>query len=221
MKKWIFSLALTFCVSLPNADLQMMKDHDHDVISQKFLSNENDYVAPYTVQADHLSVKAMKIEGFDGEGLAKLKLAFKVLEQVVNTEEFKDRIINFKNSKGLREFASNNELSNEQIYAIFMDGRETLQQNTPSEMNFYLKLYNRPWSKVIGYTSGDTNQINLNWKYFKNFTPSQVASNLAHEWTHKIGFDHKSAKEHDSAPYAIGRIVGEMSTKILNSKQLH
>lgn len=221
MKKWIFSLALTLSVSLPNASIQKMTAHDHDIIPQKFLAHEDAYIAPYAVNAEHLAVKGMKIEGFEGKSLEKLKLAFKVLEEVVNTEEFKDRVINFKNSKGEREFASNKGLSNEQIYANFMEGRETLQQNTPGEMNFYLKLYNKSWSRVIGYTSGNTNVININWKYFKNFAPAQVASNLAHEWTHKIGFDHKSAKEHDSAPYAIGYIVEDMAARVLKTNMLH
>jgi hypothetical protein len=80
-------------------------------------------------------------------------------------------------------------------------------------MNFFLNLYNKPWSKVIGYTNGTINVININWKFFKGNTVADVAANLAHEWTHKIGFDHKSAKEHDSAPYAIGYIVGDLIRK--------
>jgi glycosyltransferase involved in cell wall biosynthesis len=221
MKKWIFSLALTLFVSLQNAPVQEMMSHDHDIIPQKFLPHENSYLTPNAVNADHLAVKGMKIEGFDTESLAKLNLAFKILEEVVNTEEFKDRVINFKNTKGEREFASNKGLTNEQIYAAFMEGRETLQQNTPGEMNFYLKLYNKSWSRVIGYTSANTNVIKINWKYFKNYAPAQVASNLAHEWTHKLGFDHRSAKEHDSAPYAIGYIIEDMASKVLKSNMLH
>ena len=149
----------------------------------------------------------MQIDGFDADSQAKMDKAFEVLEEVVNSEEFKSRVLNFKNVQGLREFASNKGLTNEQIYAIFMEGRETLQPNTPNEMNFYLSLYYKSWSKVIGYTSPDINTININWKFFRNYLPNEVAGNLAHEWTHKIGFDHKSAAEHDSAPYAIGYIV--------------
>jgi len=48
-----------------------------------------------------------------------------------------------------------------------------------------------------------------------------VAGNLAHEWTHKIGFDHKSAAEHDSAPYAIGYIVDELAAKVLKGSKLY
>lgn len=223
MKKWIFSLAMILTVSLNTTHSQeMIIDHDHlhDHAPESYIPGDAEYVDPLSVATGYLAVKPMQVENYDANSLAKLNKAMAVLEKVVNTVEFKERVINFRNSKGERAFASNNGLSNEQIYEIFMDGRETLQQNTPGEMNFFLKMYNRPWSKVIGYTSGDTNVINTNWKYFKTFTPDNVASNLAHEWTHKIGFDHKSAAEHDSAPYAIGYIVGQMAKQILK-EELH
>ncbi len=221
MKKWIFSLALVFSLSITDTSYQNMISHAHDVAPGMVSSEDSTYVPPSFVQAAHLSVKGMQIVGFDSNSREKLYRSFEVLEEVVNSEEFKDRVINFKNSKGERSFASNKGLSNEEIYQIFMEGRETLQQNTPGEMNFYLKLYNKSWSRVIGYTSGDTNVIHMNWKFFKNFAPHQVASNLAHEWTHKIGFDHRSAKEHDSAPYAIGYIIGEMAERIEKVRKLH
>jgi hypothetical protein len=221
MKKWIFSISFFLTTSLAQSQMQMMIEHDHDHAPQSFKSHESRYIAPYTVSAGYLSVKGEKIEGFDNLSIAKLEKSFEVLEQVVNSEEFKSRIINFKNSKGERAFASNKNLSNEEIYAFFMEGRETLQQNTPGEMNFYLKLYHKQYSKVIGWTNGNINTININWKFFKNFKPNEVAGNLAHEWTHKLGFDHQSAAEHDSAPYAIGYIVREMGERYLKGEELH
>jgi hypothetical protein len=216
MKKWIFSLALIFTFSSYAYEI-----HDLNAPTRKLGCTPQDSIDPHTVTTGHLSVKGMQITGFSGEGLTKIQTAFQVLELVVNSEEFKDRVINFKNDKCERQFASNKGLTNEQVYQIFMEGKETLQQNTPGEMNFYLKLYNAWWSKVIGYTSGDTNLININYKFFKKFQPSDVAGNLAHEWTHKIGFDHKSAAEHDSAPYAIGYIVDELAAKVLKGSKLY
>jgi hypothetical protein len=221
MKKWIFSFALLITTSLAQTDMQMMIAHDHDHAPETFKESDKQYVAPYTVNAAYLSVKGEKIEGFDAASMAKLEKAFDLLEKVVNTEEFKNRILNFKNSKGERAFASNKGLSNEEIFAFFMDGRETLQQNTPGEMNFFLKLYHKRFSKVIGWTNGNINTININWKFFKNFGPHEVAGNLAHEWTHKLGFDHRSAAEHDSAPYAIGYIVRDMGERYLKGEELH
>jgi hypothetical protein len=221
MKKWIFSLALVFSATLPNTAIQKMVDHDHDIAPQKLTAHDEGHVSPDEVETGHLIVKPMQITGFSGVSLVKLKLAFSALETVVNSEEFKDRVINFKNTKGERQFASNKGQSNEQVYQIFMEGRETLQMNTPGEMNFFLSLYNKPYSRVIGYTSGEINTININWKFFKNYAPSDVAANLAHEWTHKIGFDHTSAAEHDSAPYAIGYIVGDMASRLLKNHGPH
>lgn len=164
-----------------------------------------------------LIVRPMQVEGFEGASAEKLEISFELLEKVVNSEDFKNRVINFKNTKGERKFASNLGLSNEQIYARFMEGRETLQPQTAGEMNFFLKLYHRPWSKVIGWTNGDINTIHINWRFFKNFNSWDVAGNLAHEWTHKLGFGHTSAKEHDSAPYAIGYIVRDLGEKFQKS----
>jgi hypothetical protein len=187
MKKWIFSFIVLFS-------------------STQTFAQE---------QTPPLKVKSMEIVGFDAESLQKMKSAMILLEKVVNSQEFKNRVINFTNRQGHRSFASNEGYSNEQIFDIFMDARETLQPNTPGEMNFFLKLYHKQFSKVIGWTNGDINRININWKFFKNFGLHQVAANLAHEWTHKLGFGHSSAKEHDSAPYAIGYIVRELAEKEL------
>lgn len=184
---------------------------------ESFNMMEQDYLNPEMVQTGHLSVVPMKITGFDHASRTKLDLAFKALENVVNSEEFKNRVINFKNTKGQRSFASNNGQTNEEIYAAFMEGNETLQPNTPNEMNFFLSLYFKRFSRVIGYTTPYTNQININWKFFRNYAPADVAGNLAHEWIHKIGYDHTSAAEHDSVPYAIGYIVEEMAGRYLTS----
>lgn len=217
MKKIFFSLALVFSANVMSADFHAMIETNYQLPTKKSLDLNLPYPSLTSSSEQYLRVEGMQITGFSEEGRKKMDDAFRLLEEVVNSEEFKQRILNFKNNKGERKFNSNNNLSNEEIYKTFMEGRETLQPNTPGEMNFYLKLYNKSWSKVIGYTSANTNVININWKYFKNFKPSQVASNLAHEWTHKLGFGHRSASENDSAPYAIGNIVEELAQMRPNS----
>ncbi len=210
MKKWIFSLALLISFSTHSAS-----------IPQVFTPDEAGYLNPDLVETQTLRVVPMEVKGFSGTSLTKLKTAFTVLEQVMNSQEFKDRVINFKNSKGERAFASNDNMTNEDIYTLLMEGREKLQPDTVGEMNYFLKLYNNPFSPVIGQTNGRVNLIKVNWKFFKNFKPNEVAGNLAHEWLHKMGFDHASAKEHDSVPYAVGYIVREMATNLLLARELH
>jgi len=217
MRKWIFSIFTVLFSTFAFSDAQCEMKHQNKFKPQIMNSSNHSYVHPDTVLSNPLFVKVMSLQGFYNDNLKKMEKAFEVLEKVVNSDEFKDRVVNFKNTKGERAFASNKGLSNEQIYEVFMEGRETLRPNTPGEMNFDLRLYNRSWSRVIGYTTPDTNLININWKYFKNFGAHEVAANLAHEWTHKIGFDHSSAAEHDSAPYAIGYIIEEMAAKLITS----
>ncbi len=225
MKNWMFSLSLLLCASFSNTQSTAPHEHEHSqqfTLAPKTLkATDARFIQPYTVNAGYLAVKGMEIKGFDAKSMEKVEQAFDVMEKVVNTEEFKSRVLNFVNTQGKTEFASNKGLTNEQVYARFMDGREDLQQDTPGEMNFFLKLYHKRYSKVIGWTNADINTININWKFFKGFKPSDVAGNFAHEWTHKIGFGHKSAAEHDSAPYAIGYIVREMSERALKGEELH
>lgn len=226
MKKWIFSTALLLSFTL-SAFAAHNCDHEHEldthvVSSPKVLkSSDARYVEPSTVNTTRLVVRPMEIKGFEADKMEKLEKAFEVVEAVVNSEEFKNRILNFVNKKGERAFASNKGLTNEQIYATFMEGRENLQQNTPGEMNYFLKLYYKRYSNVYGWTNPKINTININWKYFKYFKANQVAGNLVHEWVHKIGFGHASASEHDSAPYAIGYLMRELGEKYLNGEELH
>jgi hypothetical protein len=217
MKKWIFSISLLLSSTFTFGSI----DSSQAVSPRFFQAYESSYVSPGNISNEYLIVRPMSVVGFDNESMVKMNKAFEVLEKVVNSEEFKNRVINFKNTQNERSFASNNGLSNEQIFDSFMEGRETLQPNTPGEMNFFLKLYHKRYSKVIGWTDGSINVININWKFFKNFKPNEVAGNLAHEWTHKLGFDHQSAAEHDSAPYAIGYIVREMGERYLQGKELY
>ena len=224
MKVWMTTLMLLASTSFANNNIPHMQashNHEGDVKIQSFMPGEEGHVETYMIQTERLVVKPMQVTGFSADSAQKLNKAFAALEEVVNSEEFKDKVINFKNTKGERAFASNKGKTNEEIYTQFMEGRETLQTNTPHEMNFFLKQYYKKWSAVIGYTSPSTNVISINWKFFRNFEPSDVAGNLCHEWVHKIGFDHTSAAEHDSAPYAIGYIAREMSAKVLKEMELH
>ena len=163
MKVWMTTLILLAAsANLSNIDTQMMTashNHVHQAKIQSFKAGEEGHVETYFIQTERLVVKPMQLTGFSAESIEKLNKAFAAMEAVVNTEEFKDRVINFKNTKGERAFASNEDKTNEEIYAIFMEGRENLQSNTPHEMNFFLKQYYKRWSAVIGQTNPSTGYI--------------------------------------------------------------
>ena len=60
----------------------------------------------------------------------------------------------------------------------------------------------------------DTSVITSNRRFFDNFTPAEIAGNLAHEWMHKIGFDHdfnSTSRRPYSVPYAVGDLVESLA----------
>ncbi len=150
----------------------------------------------------------------------KVYKAVDILETVMNSQEFKERIHNFT-FKGQKTFHQNNGLSNKEIYKQLMTGEEVLMPNSVGIMNFDLSLYRskNPWSKVKGYTKPDTMRIWMNKKYFRqsSWTSINVAGNMAHEWVHKMGFGHDYRHNADrpyTVPYAVGYIVGEIAKEM-------
>ena len=61
---------------------------------------------------------------------------------------------NFSRTAMIGAIAAKQAVQNAQIYSIFMEGRESLQQNTPGEMNFYLQLYLLTYEDAIGTDGG-------------------------------------------------------------------
>lgn len=66
-----------------------------------------------------------------------------------------------------------------------------------------INIYNRWWSKVVGYTQLHGNTISLNRKYLRGIIG--VASNLGHEVLHQQGFTHDKSW-HSSVPYTFNRV---------------
>jgi hypothetical protein len=189
--------------------------------SNAFATTEVDLYAPYVqefsqnaktlaeeVENPYLAIKSEEIKYFPtGLQYDRLQASFTILEKVVNSQAFKEKVIGYINGRGKREFQSNKKLTNEQIYLKLMEGRELLGPETPGVANLYIwKYYKR--GRVIGYTSpGASKWINVNWNYYAGFKEPSMAGNIFHEWIHLMGFYHSSASDYDSVPYAIGRIV--------------
>lgn len=147
----------------------------------------------------------------------KVIKAVEILKRVLNSKDFKQRVLNFT-FNGTRQFYQNNGMSNLEIYELIMSGQEVLKPIIDHKMNFDLTLYRswNPFSKVKGYTLPDTLRIWIHKKFFRrsSWTPVDVAANMAHEWVHKIGFGHDYYYTDDrpySVPYAIGNIVGDIA----------
>lgn len=152
---------------------------------------------------------------FEKSDQDKVYKAIEIIKKVVQSEEFKQRIITYT-YQGEKQFIDNNGMSNEEILASIFEGREILLPETDHEMDLELELYYKRFTSVVGYTTADTLRIWMNTKFFDSYTPLDVAGNIFHEWLHKIGFDHdfnySESRDH-SVPYAIGYLIEELGAK--------
>lgn len=146
----------------------------------------------------------------------KFEKAIELIKQVVATEEFRNAVINHTYN-GLRTYVDNGGYTNSQIYQKILDAAETLQPAKNNIMDMEVKLYYADTS-TVGYTYSNTTQIWVNTKFFNTYSATSVASNLMHEWLHKLGFKHASiysTSRDYSVPYAIGRMIGRIGKQFL------
>ncbi len=155
-----------------------------------------------------------ELVNFDPKDSQKVDLAIEIIKKVIRTKEFKNRVLNFTYN-GQKSFVENNGLTNEQVYQKLLEGSEVLDPGSDHEMDLELELYYSRRS-TVGYTYENTIKIWINTKYFDVYTPAEVAGNIFHEWTHKLGFGHASrysASRASSVPYALGYLVEELGKK--------
>lgn len=144
----------------------------------------------------------------------KIQEAEEKIKRVIASEAFKDAVLNFTYA-GKKQFNDNRGLTNYQIYMKILDGAEKLSPSRNNQMDLKIRLYYEN-SNTVGYTSSLSPFINMNTKYFNKYTADSVASNMTHEWLHKIGFGHAveySRSRDYTVPYAVGRIIGTLARK--------
>ena len=169
--------------------------------------------------APQLLMNIHSAENFNDFQYDKLMQAKELVELIINSAAFKDRILNFTHD-GEKSFVQNNGLSNQQIYDYLMSGAEMYPVQTAADhmMDFDLALYKPKWyqnQNVLGYTDETTSVIHMNKNFFNQAAVNEIAMNLVHEWVHKIGFDHdfnRTARRPYSVPYAVGYIVRDLGS---------
>lgn len=154
-----------------------------------------------------LKVMINSREGFTQAEIEKHEVSCKMLESVVNTHEFMQRMLALKltNTKGL---------ANHEIYLMIRAGAEVLQPEVDHEIDVHVVIYHAS-NKTVGYTKPSTIKTWVNRKFFAGYEYAEVACNIFHEWLHKLGFDHVSAREHTSVPYALGYLVEAMIKEMI------
>lgn len=215
MRKILTAMTLTFAFA---ANAHMVQ-YDANY-KPRFAKNAKEIAEKVTT--GYLKVVPGEVYFPSGIQRQKLDESFRVIEAVINSNEFKEKVIGYIGSDGKRQYTSNNGLTNEEIYEKLMQGSELLLPDTTGEMNFDFTWYSRFWSKVIAYTNpGKNNWINVNWRFYKRFHENEMAGNVTHEWIHLNGFYHDSARDHDSVPYAVGYIMEDLAKKYIEQGYLN
>lgn len=153
----------------------------------------------------------VSLTNFNETQEAKMQEALKRLKLVINSVEFKERVLNHTYS-GEKTFVENNGLSNEEIYYKIMDGAEDLLPEVDQEMDLDITMYYK-YSSTVGYTYPNTTRIWVNSRFFNGYSYGQVAANATHEWTHKLGFGHSyynNSSRPYTVPYGIGSIISDL-----------
>ncbi len=159
----------------------------------------------------------VKFRNFERDDEEKVHKALEIIKKVVASKEFRNRVLGFT-YQGKKAFVDNQGLTNGQIYQMVLNASEELQPSVDHQMDLDLELYTSR-DNVVGYTYPNVMRIYMNTKYFNAYTPVEVAGNIFHEWTHKIGFDHAfeySVKRDSSVPYALGYLMEELGERYLD-----
>ncbi|MBY0517518.1 MAG: hypothetical protein K2P81_11445 [Bacteriovoracaceae bacterium] len=153
---------------------------------------------------------------FSSADMDKVQAALELIQRVVRSKEFRNRVIGHS-YQGVQQFVDNNGLTNEQIYTKLLEGSEQLTPGVDYQMDLELELYANYSTSTVGYTNPNTLRIWMNRKFFDQYVPEEVARNVFHEWTHKLGFDHDSrstARRPYSVPYGVGQIIQDLAFKL-------
>ncbi|MBD64574.1 MAG: hypothetical protein CME62_05180 [Halobacteriovoraceae bacterium] len=165
---------------------------------------------PLQIEATHLETSIL-LQDFSREQEEKIQAAIARLKLVINSKEFKKRVLNFQ-YENMYVFVDNQGLSNEEIYEKIREGVEVLNNEFDQEIDLDATLYYSS-NSTVGYTYPNTHRIWINNKFFATNSLSKVAANLMHEWLHKIGFGHdkqRTMRRAYSVPYGIGGIVRDL-----------
>jgi hypothetical protein len=148
---------------------------------------------------------------------AKMISAADKVEEEVNSEEFREFILNhkFQNVLGFADCGDDNT----RVLKRLLSGIEILTPELDHEWDIIVIPYYKRFSKAIGYTYPSKKEIWVNLKYYNQvgWTEGDCAGNMSHEWTHKAGFGH-SFKRSWMWPFTVPYAVGNYIKKQINKK---
>jgi hypothetical protein len=173
-----------------------------------------------------LTINLVQHTGYQDERLEKLQKALELMARVLNSEEFKEGVVNYQ-FKRKHTFYYRRSLfgryidqpyTNEQVYSMIMAAEEEVGNNQPHTIDLYLQLDEGSNGTVIGYGYPEAKEIYTYSIMFDKMTIEALASHYTHEWCHKLGFEHsfeRAPNREHSVPYAVGNLISKLAKKLL------
>lgn len=231
----MYKALLTGCLIVTSLSSWAMSLVD-DQVELKFCKDHKEIA--HAIPTEKLIVMREEIKFPKGRQFTKLDLAIELLEEIINSDEFKEKVIGYTRPNRataasddmIREYQKNylwretdKKLTNEDIYKIIMQGNEKMRPETLGEMNINIKKYKSPWwningRKVVGWTNpGSSKWINVNWRFYDNYDVHQMVGNIVHEWIHLLGFLHGNVNMREEVPYVVGKIAATIAKEKLEN----
>lgn len=140
------------------------------------------------------------------------------LEIILNSKEFKEKILNMPPRWRRGSTGPFKHKSNREIYEAIMGAKETFWgKKADKVLHLFVDDYYRPWSKVVGYIIPGLKRIHVNTKFFDNMSVLRVCSNFAHEGAgHHIGMLHGGKYFKESIPYYLNKVIEELYPKLID-----
>ena len=161
-----------------------------------------------------MRVSLGRVTGYTGAERQKLDQATKLMADVLNSREFRDAVLSAEFS-GRPGFASDTR-SPQEVYAAIRAAKESYTDAADGEADLNLELRDFSWFQrhTVGYTTESSDTLTTNRRFFSGYEANEVAGHLAHEWLHKLGFEHDfkaTARRPDSVPYELGEVVERLA----------
>jgi len=143
-----------------------------------------------------------RLQGFTSEkDKIKFIQAANDMCYAVNSLKFKDWCCGYRFTNTLK--------TGMQVYDHIMSG-DDLFGEADKDIDIDVTLYYKRFTSVIGYGLPNTLRTWLNKKFFFSMSKQELAGHIFHESLHKFGYNHISAKEYTSVPYACGNKVRDI-----------
>lgn len=220
---------LLIAISLSFSTLSFAHSDNEVHPKLKFAQDSEDLAS--RVETGRLVLVQEDVSFPEGPQKKKFEQAMAIMEEVMNSEEFKTKVIGYVSSLG-RKYRKNylwsnskQLLTNEDIYQIIMNGDEKMRPQTKGEMNINswvkycsgIKSFGTWCRAVIGSTTPSSSKwITLNWNFYSRFSTPDMVANMVHEWIHLLGFLHGNVRTDEEVPYVVENIAGEVAKNILS-----